>query len=327
MTDRRRFLAAGCAVGVLPRAFAQQDYPNRPVRVVNPYAPGGSSDPALRPVTTRLQQAYGQNFLIENRGGAGTNIGNEIVAKAKPDGYTLLMGTSSLAINPTLYRSLAYDPVRDLQPITLLTNIPNALAVNASLPVRTVAEFIRYARDNAGKLNYSSSGVGGTNHLGMELLKSQAGLDIVHVPYKGGGPALVGLLGNEVQVMLSPITAFLPHEQAGKLRILGVASARRVQGVDVPTVAEAASLPGYESGVWMALFAPAGTPRAIVDRLSADVNRLLRQPDLLAEYERVFFVPGGGSPEDLARLLRDDTERLGRLIRSLGLAGSEGAKA
>jgi len=326
MTDRRRFLAAGCALAALPLPAAPQEYPSRPVRVVNPYAPGGSSDPALRPVTTRLQQLYGQNFLIENRGGAGTNIGNEVVARAKPDGHTLLMGTSSLAINPTLYRSLSYDPVRDLQPITLLTNIPNALAVNASLPVRTVAELIRYAREQPGRLNYGSSGVGGTNHLGMELLKSQAGIDIVHVPYKGGGPALIGLLGNEVQVMLSPITAFLQHEQSGRLRLLGVASPRRVAGVDAPTVAEAAGLPGYESGVWMAVFAPAGTPRSIVDRLAVDVDRLLRQPDLIAEYERVFFVPGGGSPEDLARLLREDTDRLGRLIRALGLAGSEGAR-
>jgi tripartite-type tricarboxylate transporter receptor subunit TctC len=236
------------------------------------------------------------------------------------------MGTSSLAINQTLYKSLSYDPIRHLQPITLLTNIPNALAVNAALPVRSVAELIQYARLNPGKLNYSSSGIGGTNHLGMELLKSMAGVDIVHVPYKGGGPALIGLLANEAQVMLSPITAFVQHEQAGKVRILGVASPRRVAGADVPTVAEAAGLPGYESGVWMALFAPAGTPRMVVDKLSQDANRFLRQPDLVAEYERTYFVPGGGSPEDLARLLLADTDRLGRLIRTLGLAGSEGAK-
>jgi tripartite-type tricarboxylate transporter receptor subunit TctC len=317
MIDRRHLLLGAAA---LPLAAAAQDrdYPNRSVRVVNPYAPGGSSDPVLRPVTTRLTQLHGQPYVIDNKGGAGTNIGSEIVAKAKPDGYTLLMGTSSLAINQTLYKSLAYDPIKDLQPIVLLTNVPNALAVHASVPARDVRGLIEYARANPGKLSYGSSGNGGTNHLGMEAFKTQAKVDLLHVPFKGGGPALNALLSGEVQVMLSPATAFVQHEKSGRIRMLGVASHKRVEGLPAPTLSEA-GLPGFESGVWMALFAPAGTPRPIVDKLNADVNRILREPATTEDYQRIYMQPGGGTPEELAKLLKDDTERLGQLVKASGV--------
>ena len=318
MINRRHMLLAAAALAGAP-AFAQEgDYPNRAIRMVNPYAPGGSSDPVLRPVTTRLTQIWNQPIVIDNKGGAGTNIGSEIVAKAKPDGYTLLMGTSSLAINPSLYKSLAYDPIKDLQPIVLLTNVPNALAVHSSVPVKNVRELVEYARANPGKLSYGSSGNGGTNHLGMEAFKAVTRTELLHVPYKGGGPALNGLLAGDVQVMLSPVTAFLQHEQAGRLRILGVASDKRVAGLDVPTIADA-GVAGYESGVWMALFAPAGTPRAIVEKINAASNRILREPALISEYQRIYMQPGGGTPEQLGRLLSDDTERLGKLVKTAGV--------
>lgn len=318
MLDRRQILLAMAALGS-PSLFAQAgDYPNRPIRMVNPYAPGGSSDPVLRPVTARMAEIYKQPVVIDNKGGAGTNIGSAIVAKATPDGYTLLMGTSSLAINQTLYRSLTYDPIQDLQPIVLLTNVPNALAVHSSVPATTVKEFIAYARANPGKLNYGSSGNGGTNHLGMEALKSAVGIDLMHLPFKGGGPSLQALIAGDVQAMFSPATAFVQHEKAGRVRILGVASASRIAGLDVPTISEA-GVPGFSSGVWMALFAPAGTPREIVDKINRDVNGILREPEIVAGYERIYMQPGGGTPEQLAQLLREDTERLGKIVRAVGV--------
>jgi tripartite-type tricarboxylate transporter receptor subunit TctC len=318
MMDRRQLLLA-LASWTGATAFAQEaDYPNRAIRMVNPYAPGGSSDPVLRPMTAHLAKLYGEGVVIDNRGGAGTNIGSEIVAKARPDGYTLLMGTSSLAINPTLYASLNYDPVKDLQPIVLLTNVPNALAVHSSVPVKNVRELIDYARANPGKLSYGSSGNGATNQLGMEALKTQAGIKLVHVPYKGGGPALTALLANEVQVMMSPATAFVQHEKSGRVRMLAIGSRERVPGLAVPTIAES-GLPGYESGVWMALFAPAGTPRPIIDKLNADANRILKEADIVTAYQRLYMQPGGGTPEALARLLHDDTERLGRIVKTIGV--------
>jgi tripartite-type tricarboxylate transporter receptor subunit TctC len=318
MTNRRQALVALTSFAALGAQAQDGDYPNRAIRVVNPYAPGGSSDPVLRPITTRLAQIYGQGVVIDNKGGAGTNIGSEIAAKSKPDGYTLLMGTSSLAINQTLYKSLAYDPIKDLQPIVLLTNVPNALAVHSSLPVKNVRELIEYAREHPGKLSYGSSGNGGTNHLGMEAFKAAAKVDLVHVPYKGGGPALNALLAGEVQVMLSPATAFLQHEKSGRIRMLAVASHQRVHGLPVPTVAEA-GLPGFESGVWMAMFAPAGTPGPIVEKLNSDINKILKEPAILSDFQRIYMQPGGGTPEELAKLLRDDTERLGRIVKAAGV--------
>jgi tripartite-type tricarboxylate transporter receptor subunit TctC len=317
LINRRRLLALATATAYAP-AFAQENYPNRPVRVVNPYAPGGSSDPVLRPVTNRLGQIYSAGVVIDNKGGAGTNIGSDIVAKSKADGYTLLMGTSSLAINQALYKSLSYDPIKDLQPIILLTNVPNALAVHSSVPVKNVRELIEYARANPGKLSYGSSGNGGTNHLGMEAFKTAAKVDILHVPYKGGGPALNALLSGEVQVMLSPATAFMQHDKTGRLRVMGIASSRRVAGLNVPTLSEE-GLPNFDSGVWMALFAPAGTPRNIIDKLNADVNKILKDSILVDEYQRVHMQPGGGTPEDLEKLLREDTDRLGRVVKAIGV--------
>ncbi len=318
MINRRQLVLSALSLAAVSASAQDADYPNRSIRMVNPYAPGGSSDPVLRPITTRLSQIWNQPVVIDNRGGAGTNIGSEIVAKAKADGYTLLMGTSSLAINPSLYKSLSYDPLKDLQPIVLLTNVPNALAVHSSVPAKNVRELIEYARANPGKLSYGSSGNGATNHLGMEAFKSATRTDIIHVPYKGGGPSLNALLAGEVQVMLSPATAFAQHEKSGRIRMLAMATDQRVKGLDVPTVSES-GLPGFESGVWMSLFAPAGTPRRIIDKVNAEVNRILKEPAVMDDYHRIYMQPGGGTPERLQKMLHDDAERLGKVVKAIGV--------
>ncbi len=320
---RRRMMMviASCAVAAaLPAGLngvLAQGYPDRAVRVVNPYAPGGSTDPVLRPVTQKLHELTGQSFYIDNKPGAGTNIGSEIVAKAKPDGYTLLLGTSSLAISPSLYKNLNYDPAKDLQPIALLVNAPFTLAVSANLPVTSVAELIAYAKANPGKLNYGSSGNGGAIHLGMELFKSMTGTDIVHIPFKGSGESVNSLLAGDIQVLLSPSTNFAAHARNGRLRMLAVAASRRVEGLDLPTVAEA-GVPGFEAGVWMALFAPAGTPPPVITKLSEDVNKALADPAIAEAYARQGMVVGGGSPQDLDRIFRADLQRWPAILKNSG---------
>jgi tripartite-type tricarboxylate transporter receptor subunit TctC len=294
-----------------------QEYPERAVRVINPYSPGGSTDPVLRPLAQKLHEFTGQNFYIENKPGAGTNIGSELVAKAKPDGYTLLLGTSSLAISPSLYKNLNYDPAKDLEPVALLVNAPFTLAVSASLPVNSVQELLAYAKAHPGKLNYGSSGNGGAIHLGMELFKSMTGTDIVHIPYKGSGESVASLLAGDIHVLLSPSTNFAAHAKSGRLRMLAVAASRRVEGLDLPTVAES-GVPGFESGVWMALFAPAGTPPAIVTRLNVEVNKALRDPSIAEAYTRQGMLVGGGSPQDIDRIFRADLQRWPGLLKASG---------
>lgn len=311
-------LAAALMTGVGSGPAIAQAYPDRPIRLVNPYAPGGSTDPVLRPITQKLTELLGQPVYIENKPGAGTNIGSELVAKSKPDGYTMLLGTSSLASSPSLYKKLTYDPVKDLQPVALLVNAPFVLAVSASLPVKSVQELIEFARANPGKLNYGSSGSGGAINLGMELFKSMTKVDMVHVPFKGSGEALNALLGGDIQVMLSPPTNFAQHAKAGRIRMLAVASRARVEGLDLPTFAEA-GVPGFESGVWMALFVPTGTPRPIVDKLNAAVNTALNDRQIAETYQRIGMVVEGGTPEDMARLYQADVARWAKVVREAGL--------
>ena len=299
-------------------AALAQDYPNRPIRIVNPYAPGGSTDPVLRPMIQRMSELLGQAVFIENKPGAGTNIGSEIVAKSKPDGYTLLLGTSSLASSPSLYKKLNYDPVKDLQPVALLVYAPFTLAVNASLPVKSVQELIDYAHANPGKLNYGSAGNGGAIHLGTELFKSMTKTDIVHVPFKGSGEVINALLGGDIQVALSPATNFVQHAKAGRVRMLAVASSRRVDGLDLPTFADVGR-PLFVSGVWMALFAPVGTPKEIIDKLNGAVNIALKERNIVETYQRIGMVVEGGSAEDLGRLYLQEVERWPKIVKEAGL--------
>ena len=310
-------LAALAAATAAPPASAQEWPAARTVKLVNPYATGGSTDPVVRLVAQRLTDALRQSVIVENRPGAGSNIGNEQVARAAPDGYTLLNGTSSLAINVSLYPKLSYDPVKDLAPIVTLIHAPNVLAVHPSVPAQNVAELIAYARANPGKLNYGSSGNGATNHLAMEQFKVAAKVEIVHVPYKGGGPALADLIGGQIQLMFNPPSSVMPHHKSGKLRALAVSSGTRVEGVDLPTI-DQSGLPGFESSVWFALFAPAGTPVSSIERINLEVNLALKDPAVRQNLAQMGMIPIGGTPQELGALLRSDIERWAKVVKASG---------
>ncbi len=295
-----------------------QDYPNKPVRLVDPYVPGGSTSVVSRAIAGKFLELTKQPLVVDNRPGAGSNVGSEIAAKAAPDGYTLLMGTSSLAINPALYRSMAFDPIKDLAPIALLIRTPNVLAVHPSLNVNSVAELIAYARANPGKLNYGSSGNGATNHMGAELFKSMAKVDMVHVPFKGGGDALTALLGGQIQVLFNPASTLAPHEKSGRLRLLAVGASKRVDGLNLPTVAES-GLPGFESGVWFGLFAPAGTPAPILAKLNSDINLILKDRQVADQLLSAGFQTVGGTADELRQVLAADTKRWATIVKDAGL--------
>jgi tripartite-type tricarboxylate transporter receptor subunit TctC len=308
---------AVAAALLLATAAAAQDYPIKPVRLINPYAPGGSTDIVVRTIGQKLTEAWGQAVVIENRPGAASNVGNELVAKSAPDGYTVLNTTSSLAINVSLYSKQTYDPVKDLAPVITLTQAPNVLAVHPSLPVKSVKDLIALARAKPGQLSYGSSGSGATNHLAMELFKSMADVNLVHVPYKGGGPAMTDLIGGQIQVLFNPATSLMPHHRSGKMRALAVGSKERIPGLDLPTVAEA-GLPGFESSVWFALFVPAGTSRAIIGKWNAEVNRILKDKRVVELFTNAGLIPIGGMPEELAALLGSEIKRWAKVVKDSG---------
>lgn len=310
----RMLLAAMLAVSA---AGTAQDYPSKPIRLVNPYAPGGSTDLVVRTIGQKLTEAWGQPVVIENRPGAASNIGNELVAKAAPDGYTLLNTTSSLAINVSLYTKQGYDPVKDLAPVITLTQAPNVLAVHPSLPVKSVKELIELARAKPGQLSYGSSGSGATNHLAMEHFKSMAKVNLVHVPYKGGGPAMTDLIGGQIQALFNPAVSLMPHHKSGKLRVLAVGTSQRVPGLDLPTVAEA-GLPGFESSVWFALFVPGATPKAVIAKLNGEVNRILKDKRVIELFTSAGLVPVGGTAEELATLLNFEIRRWAKVVKDSG---------
>jgi tripartite-type tricarboxylate transporter receptor subunit TctC len=293
-----------------------QEYPNKPVRFVVPYVPGGSTSVISRILAQKFQEQTGQSMVIDNRPGAGSNIGSDLVAKAPSDGYTLLLGTSSLAINTSLYSKMSFDPIKDLAPISSLISAPNVLAVPASLPINSVKDLIDYARANPGRLNYGSSGNGATNHMAMEMLKTMAGVQIQHIPYKGGGDALAGILSGQIQVMFNPASTLVPHEKGGRLRLLAVTSDKRVEGLDLPTVAE--TLPGFESSVWFGVFAPAGTPKPIVDKVNAVVNSALKDKEMIEVLRRAGMTATGGTIEQMRSTLATDTVRWAAVVKASG---------
>ena len=307
------------ALGLLAAtgATSAQDFPNKPVRLVDPYAPGGSTGVVSRVLSRKFQEQTGQSLVVDNRPGAGSNIGSDIVAKASPDGYTLLLGTSSLAINASLYRTMPFDPLKDLAPIVGLIRAPNVLAVNASLPIRSVQEFIDYARARPGALNYGSSGNGTTNHMAMELFKSMTGLQMTHIPYKGGSEALGALLGGQIQVMFNPASTLAPHAKGGRLRMLAVSSDKRVEGLNLPTVAES-GLPGFESSVWFGLFAPAGTSVPVIEKINAEINRALKDKETADVLQAAGMTAVGGTPEQMKALLLQDTVRWATVVKASG---------
>jgi tripartite-type tricarboxylate transporter receptor subunit TctC len=306
-------------------ALAQaQSYPSRPIRYIVPQAPGGSSDTLARVLTQRVAQGLGQQIVIDNRPGATGVIGGELAARANPDGYTLLQVATSHATNPAMQARLPYDTLRDFAPISLLSQQPNVFLVHPSVPVRNVKELITYAKSKPGQLNYASSGTGGSQHLAGELLKSMAGIDITHVPYKGSPPALVDVIAGRVPLMSSTMPPALPQIKSGKVRAIAVTSAKRSPALpDVPTVAES-GLPGYEAIAWQGLVAPAGTPKPVISRLNAEFVNALKQPEIVAKLNEQGFETVASTPEWFAQYTRTEIAKWSKVIKGAGIKASGG---
>ena len=311
----------GAALGVVLFGLCAhaQDYPSRPVRIVVPFAPGGPNDIIVRLVAQKLTETWGQPFVVENRPGAGGNIGTDFVAKAAPDGYTLLsVGPGSLVINP-LIGKVAYDTMRDFAPVTVMARAPNALVAHPSLPARSVKELIELARTQPGKVNYGSGGNGSTPHLAGAMFAAMAGIALTHVPYKGTAPATADLIGGQVQIAFLGIPTVLPYVKSGKLRILAVTGKHRSPELPgVPTVDEA-GVPGYELSPWYGLLAPAGTPREIVVRLGDEVSRSLRTAEMKEKLAMQGAEVVGGSPEEFAALIQADSSTWSRVVKDAGI--------
>ena len=294
---------------------AAPDYPQRPIRLVVPAAPGGGTDIIARILAEGLGPALGQTVVVDNRAGAGTVLGADIVSKAAPDGHALLLSPNSLAFNVALYSKLPYNTLRDFAPISLVADQPNILVAHPSFPAKSFPELVALARAQPGKLIYGSGGVGVGSHLAMELLLTSQKIELVHVPYKGVGPALTALLGNEVSVLLSTFASALPHVKSGRLRALGVTSAQRAPTLpDVPTIAES-GVPGYEYGTWYGLLAPAGTPRAIVEKVNRATAEVLGSPRTAERYLGQGLTPIPSTPERFSAFLKSETAKWIRVVR------------
>jgi tripartite-type tricarboxylate transporter receptor subunit TctC len=295
-------------------------YPTRPVTLVVPFPPGGGTDTGARIVAQQLAAKWGQQVVVENKGGAAGQIGADAVAKAKPDGYTILMGNiGTQAINPSLYKKMPFDPDTSFAPITMVAELPLAMMVNPAVEARTPKEFIALAKSQPGRLNYSSSGAGGAPHLVAEMFKDSTGTFIVHVPYRGGGPAVADLLAGHVQLSFMTVLEAIGHIKAGKLRALAVTSGERVTALpDVPTLSESA-IPGFNSISWIGLLAPSGTPPSIVDKIAADVRDVLASEDVKSRIVALGGVPRSLTPAQFARQIDEDRQRYARIIRERGI--------
>jgi len=304
----------------LDTSVAAQGYPSKPIRFVVPYAPGGNTDILARLLGQKLSEAWGQQVIIDNRPGAAGTVGAELVARSPADGYTLIMGSfGNIIVAYSLYKNLKYDPFKDFASIALVSLPPGILVENPAVPAQNVRELIAYAKSNPGRLNYGSPGAGAWNHLFFELFNASAGISIVHVPYKGIAPAVVDLLGGQVQLAISAFPTALPHIRSGKLRALAVTSAKR-SGLmtDVPTVAES-GLAGYEAAGWFGVLAPAGTPPAVVTKLNAEINRILELPEIKASLASDGAEPAGGTPVQMTESARAASAKWSKLIRELNL--------
>jgi tripartite-type tricarboxylate transporter receptor subunit TctC len=307
------------ALAALALAQAPAAYPTKPIRLVVPFPPAGATDLLAREVAKHLTDVWGQSVVVDNRPGAGGNIGSELVAKSAPDGYTLEMGTvGTHAINASLYSKMPYDHVKDFVPVILVAGVPNVLEVHPSVPVNSVQELIAYAKANPGKLNFASSGSGTSIHLSGELFKVMAGVQMTHVPYKGSAPALQDLLGGQVQLMFDNVPPSLPQIKAGKLRALAVTSSTRAPALpDIPTVAES-GLPGFEASSWFGVLAPAGTPPAIVAKLNAEIAKWLTTPEAKEKLAGIGANIAGGTPDDFARHIQAETAKWAKVVKESG---------
>lgn len=312
-------IRALAAALLLPFGALAQVYPSKPVRVVVPWPPGGSNDIVGRIVLQKMGESMGQQFVIDNRPGAAGSIGADVVAKAPPDGYTLMVHSTTHVGNAHLYgKKLTYDTLKDFTGVGLLSAQPGVLTVHPSLPAKTTKEFLALAKSRPGQILYSSSGNGSAPHLQMALLASMAGIKLVHVPYKGGAPQVTALISGETQVSFATIGTVINHIRQGKLRPLGVGSAQRTKTLpDVPTISES-GVPGYEMAPWVGLFAPAGTPKAIIDKLNAEANKALKLPDVVQKLESQALDPWTSTPEEFNARLKVDYEKYGKLIQLTG---------
>lgn len=313
------FATAACValVSNVGESFGQS-YPSQPIRFIVPYAAGGGVDLIARAIAPRLSERLGQPVVIDNRGGAGGNIGTELAAKTEPNGYTLVMGAAALAINASLYRKLPFDPAKDFAPIALIAATPNILAVHPVVPAKSVKDLIRLAKAKPGTLNYASAGNGTTSHLAGELLKTMAGIDIVHIPYKGTSPAVVALLSGEAAIMLAPALTLMGHIKANRVRGLAVTGAKRSPAIpELPTVAES-GVPGFEARQWYGVLAPAGTPKPIVTRLNDEVVKIVQSPEVTKRFLSEGSEPIGSTPEEFDRYIKAEIAKWAKVVQASG---------
>ena len=324
-TYRSRLLARACAACAATMfawglgAHAQSDFPTRPVRMVNPYTPGGSVDLVGRALAAGLTEIWGQQVIVDNRPGAGTQIGTEIVVRAAPDGYTMLCTSSAIAIISSMYKNMRFDPARDLSAIALAAVSPFMLVVNSGVPAKSVQELIALAKAQPGQITGASSGVGTTNHLSLEMFKSFARIDVLHVPYKGGGPAIADLVGGQVKVHFNTPGTLLPHVNTGRLRALAITSAQRADfAPELPTVAES-GVPGFEATVWYGVYGPKTLPPRLVQRWSESINRYMKTPQAQTHFRRTYMIGGPGTPASFTDFHKRETERWSAVIKSAGI--------
>ncbi|NUZ07307.1 Bug family tripartite tricarboxylate transporter substrate binding protein [Piscinibacter koreensis] len=323
--NRKNFLLALLAVAALTPAFGQTnasagDFPNKPVTLITPFPPGGAADKIARTVAASLQQAWGQQVLVDNRAGAGGTIGAEAAARATGDPYTLFLGSIGvMTVNQHIYKQIRYDATKDFTPISLLVRMPSFLVVNSTVPAKTLGEFVSYAKANPGKLSFSSAGNGTTEHTNAVMLAHMANLDMVHVPYKGIAPAITDLLGGQINFIIEQGVAILPHIKAGKVRALAVTTATRSPALpDVPTFAEA-GLPNYEASAWYALYAPAGIPRAVQQKINRDLARSFATPEIKAQFLETSAEVTVSTPEELARFQSAEIAKWAAVVQRAGI--------
>ncbi|HYD62198.1 MAG TPA: tripartite tricarboxylate transporter substrate binding protein [Noviherbaspirillum sp.] len=311
-----KILSAGVLLCAAYGTAASDNFPNRPIKWVVPFTPGGAMDSMARSIGERLAQNLGQPVVIENRPGAGGTIGSSMVAKSEPDGHTMMIVSIGHAVNPALYPKLSYDPVKSFEPVSLVAIVPNVLVVGPGVKANNVSELIASAKAQPGKLTYASAGNGTTIHLGAELFNAMAGVDIMHVPYKGSAPAVTDLLGRQVDMMFDSVSSAKPHIDSGRLRALAVTTTKRSSVLpNVPTLNEA-GLKGYELNGWYAVFVPAKTPRAVVDKLNEEITKAIKHPDVAKRFAQLGAEPGGSSPEELAKYLGSEIKRWSEIIRT-----------
>jgi tripartite-type tricarboxylate transporter receptor subunit TctC len=319
-----RKLALGVAALLAAAAAGAQDYPAKPMRWIVPYTAGGITDVVTRVVTQKMSTALGQPIIVDNKPGANSMLGADLVAKGAPDGYSLLTVIAAHAVNATLYAGKSpYDPVKSFEPVSLVGIAPLIMTANNKLPAQDVKELIAYAKANPGKLNFGSSGIGAAAHLTTELLKQTAGIEMVHVPFKGTAPALQALMANDIQILVDVPSSLMPHVRGGRIKALAMFSRNRVPGAaEVPTMAEAGG-PAIESSTWVMFLAPAGTPRAIVDRLSREAASAVQSPEIRDRFNQIGIEPVGSTPAETARFLDDEIAKWAKVIRTAGVKAEQ----